>query len=103
MSWRYRLDEAVEVSAPELLGIEFQNEWITIRHGRLRIERDYAWDGPLGTDGRPASRQATLVHDALCQFRPDIAGRCGAIQDAAAAAETQAELDLIDVNAGWPV
>lgn len=91
-TWRYRLDTPFELIAPELLGIEFQNEWITIRHGRLRIERDYAWDGcspawrlpggiwlgvpdgPLGTDGRPVSWQATLVHDAICQFRPDIEG-----------------------------
>ena len=32
------------------------------------------WDGPLGPDGRPVSWQASLVHDALCQFRPEIQG-----------------------------
>lgn len=92
MSWRYRLDEAVEISAPELIGVDFKNEWITIRHGRLRIERDYAFDGcspawrlpgglwlgtpdgPLGADGRPVSWRASLAHDALCQFRTDIPG-----------------------------
>lgn len=91
-TWRYRLDTPFEPIAPELLGIDFKNEWITIRHARIRIAAGYAWDGcspawrlpggiwlgvpdgPLGTDGRPVSWRATLVHDALCQFRPDIEG-----------------------------
>lgn len=91
-AWRYKLDTQFELLAPGLLGIDYQNEWITIRHASIRIAAGYAWDGcspawrlpggiwlgvpdgPLGTDGRPVSWQATLVHDALCQFRPDIAG-----------------------------
>ena len=32
-----------------------------------------------------------------------IAGRCGAIQDAAAAAQSEAELLSIDLESGWPV
>lgn len=92
MSWRYRLADAFEASAPELIGISFKNEWVTIRHGRIRIAAGYAWDGcspawrlpggiwigtpdgPLGIDGRPVTWAASLVHDVLCQFRPQIAG-----------------------------
>lgn len=39
----------------------------------------------------------------LSALEAAIAGRCGAIQDAAHAATTAAELAAIDANAGWPV
>lgn len=39
----------------------------------------------------------------LAGLEAAIAGRCGAIQDAAAAAESLAELEAIDPEAGWPV
>lgn len=89
-TWRYRLDTPFEMVAPELIGIDFSNERITIRHARIRIAASYAWDGcspswrlpggiwlgvpdgPLTTEGKPVTFHATLVHDALCQFRPDI-------------------------------
>ena len=92
MTWRYRLRERFELFAPELLTVAYAGPWLEIRHCRLVIPAGYAWDGcspslrlpgglwlgpwdgPLGTDGRPAAWQASLVHDALCQFRPQIAG-----------------------------
>lgn len=40
---------------------------------------------------------------ALAALEAGIAGRCGAIQDAARAATTFAELRAIDPTAGWPV
>lgn len=39
----------------------------------------------------------------LAALEAGIAGRCGAIQDAAAVATTDAELLAIDLEAGWPV
>lgn len=39
----------------------------------------------------------------LAALEAGIAGRCGAIQDAAAAAQSDAELLAIDLEAGWPV
>lgn len=39
----------------------------------------------------------------LAGLEAAIAGRCGAIQDAAAAAGSLAELEAIDPEAGWPV
>lgn len=39
----------------------------------------------------------------LALLEAEIAGRCGAIRDAAGAATTDAELLAIDLEAGWPV
>lgn len=39
----------------------------------------------------------------LAALEAAIAGRCGAIQDAAAVAQSDAELLAIDLEAGWPV
>ena len=39
----------------------------------------------------------------LAALEAAIAGRCGAIHDAAAAAQSEAELLAIDLEAGWPV
>ena len=39
----------------------------------------------------------------LAQLEAAIAGRCGAIQDSAAVAESDAALLSIDLDAGWPV
>ena len=88
-NWRYKLTKPFEKSTPHLIGVDFSNEWITIRHGRITIKAGYAWDGcsptwnlgplwfgpwdgPLTSEGKPVTFYATLVHDALCQFRPDI-------------------------------
>lgn len=90
-TWRYKLAAPFEKSTPHLIGVDFSNEWITIRHGRITIKAGYAWDGcspswnigplwfgpwdgPLTSSGVPVTFYATLVHDALCQFRPDIKG-----------------------------
>ncbi len=51
---------------------------------------------------------ATFVHKVLTKaaqlsaLEAAIAGRCGAIQDAARAATTAAQIAAIDVEAGWP-
>ena len=92
MTWRYVLGTRFELLAPELVSIAFANRWLEIRHCRLSIAPGYAWDGcspavrlpsgiwigtpdgPLTANGRPVSWRASMVHDALCQFRPDIAG-----------------------------
>ncbi len=98
MTWRYVLRDRFELSAPELVSVAYAGSWLEIGHCRLVIPAGYAWDGcspsvrlpggfllpggvwigpwdgPLGPDGRPVSWQASLVHDALCQFRPEIQG-----------------------------
>jgi hypothetical protein len=90
-TWRYKLDKVFTYSSGHLRGISFQNEWVTIRSGTIMIAKDYAWDGCspayyfkplklwLGTpDGeilmnnKPVTYYASLVHDALCQFRDEI-------------------------------
>ncbi len=93
MRWRYRLDRPASESFGALAGIDFSNEWLSIRDGWMRVSDGYAWDGcspawnvrgtpvwlgvpdgPLGYDGRPAAWRASLFHDALCQFRGAIPG-----------------------------
>jgi hypothetical protein len=84
--WRYALADDYSYSSPHLAGITFQNEWVTIRTCNIRIKTGYAWDGCspcisvlglyyLGTPdgaqhlGLPATYHASLVHDALCQWK----------------------------------
>lgn len=68
-------------------GVSFQNEWLRVdADGTITISAGYAWDGcspkwyvagrtigvPDGqimNDGYPQTAWATLVHDALCQFK----------------------------------
>jgi hypothetical protein len=92
--WRYRLSRPEAVFSLAIpTHIEFQNEWLSIQGGVIRVSAGYAWDGcspaipvpgtrlwlgvpdgPLGIDGRPVSWRASLLHDALCQFRKEISG-----------------------------
>lgn len=90
MSWRYRLDRHFVYTSRSLDDVEFQNNWITIRHSTIVIRSGYAWDGcspavrlpgglwlgtpdgPLMADGRPQTFYASLVHDALCQWANEI-------------------------------
>ena len=88
-AWRYALDSDYGYCSPLLDGIEFENEWVTIRESAIRIRAGYAWDGcspcicvlglfyvgtPDGAQhlGLPATYHASLVHDVLCQWRADI-------------------------------
>lgn len=89
--WRYKITRPYIKRSIYLEGVSFSNEWMTIEDGKLMIKPGYSWDGcspsfripgtqwwigtPDGTlnpDGRPQTFYATLVHDALCQFRPNI-------------------------------
>ena len=96
--WRYKLDEPFIIKSIHLEGITFRNEWIEIEDGVMIIHAQYAWDGctpayciyegdkafndvwigiwdgPVGEDGKVVTWQATVVHDALCQFRKEIRG-----------------------------
>lgn len=83
--WRYKLNSPFRHQSPQLAGIFFANEWVSIHDGTIEIATDYAWDGcspawrvfgvwlgtpdgPLMADGRPQTYYASLVHDVLCQF-----------------------------------
>jgi hypothetical protein len=86
--WIFRLTEPKEFSSP-LTGITFQGQWLTILpDGKLIITKGYAWDGCtpkwnildlfiLGTPdgiinyktGLPKTYYASLVHDALYQYK----------------------------------
>lgn len=91
MTWRYKLRNKYTLRHPELAGIEFKTEWCIISGGAIQIRPGYAWDGctpaiplpfnlwigtpdgPLCQDGRPAAYYASLVHDVLCQYAPELA------------------------------
>lgn len=87
--WRYKLKAPFRHTSPQLAGIFFANEWVSIHDGTIEIAADYAWDGcspawrvcgvwlgtpdgPLMADGRPQTFYASLVHDVLCQFSRQI-------------------------------
>ncbi|BAK75827.1 hypothetical protein NH8B_0995 [Pseudogulbenkiania sp. NH8B] len=90
MNWRYRLDQPYHHASANLQGVEFRNDWIDVRHGSIVIQPGYAWDGcspawrlpaglwigtpdgPLMPEGRPQTFYASLVHDALCQWKREI-------------------------------
>lgn len=96
--WRYVLEEELYFFHPSLVGVVFRNEWLLIEHSRMLIRKNYAWDGcspsirlpsfglfpngiwlgiwdgPLNKNGRPVTWKATLIHDAMCQFRQEIPG-----------------------------
>ena len=87
--WRYQLEQQYVRNVPQWTNLELHTPWLSIYGGVLVVPKHYAWDGctpawflpllgwvspPQGkkdTQGRPASYFATLVHDALCQFRTD--------------------------------
>ncbi len=97
-TWRYKIPNDFNYKSYLLLGVSFSNEWVKIENGEIVIKAGYAWDGcspaykvisgklfpsgiwfgpwdgPIGIDGHVVSHRASLVHDALCQFREDITG-----------------------------
>lgn len=104
--WRYVLQRRVAAHHRALSGIDFDNQWLQIRSGLVRVQPGYAWDGcspavripgtrlwlgvpdgPTMDDGRPAAWRASLLHDALCQFRHDIPGLTQAAATAVLASE----------------
>ena len=87
--WRYRLSEPYSYCHNALQSINYQNDWVSIKNGEITISTGYAWDGcspkwtvlgliTIGTpDGtlrysKPWTWEASLVHDALYQFRDEI-------------------------------
>lgn len=83
--WRYRLEKDFTYFSEHLRGIKFDSQWLIIDDGNVTVKTGYAWDGatpafyflgvwwgvwdgPKGKDKKPSSWQATLVHDAMCQF-----------------------------------
>lgn len=90
--WRYVLDAPYHKTHELLKNVYFSNEWVHIDGGTIIISARYAWDGctpaykvplikwwvgiPDGwgakVDGKCQAYYASLVHDALCQFRQEI-------------------------------
>lgn len=83
----YTLRQPYSYRTQLLSGVSFQNDWLRIApDGTVTISAGYAWDGcspkwsvsgyvigvpdgPMQPDGYPQTAWASLVHDALCQFK----------------------------------
>lgn len=83
----YVLRKPFSYKSQLLSGVSFRNEWVHITpDGTITISAGYAWDGcspkwqvgryavgvpdgPLQSDGYPQTAWASLVHDAVCQFK----------------------------------
>ena len=83
----YTLRKPYSYRTTLLSGVSFQNEWLHVApNGTITIQAGYAWngcdpkwyiagrtigtpDGPIQRDGYPQTAWASLVHDALCQFK----------------------------------
>ena len=96
-TWRYVLDHEYELRIDNYLNIKFESEWFTILGDTLKIKKGYAWNGcnpayrvestifgisfwvgtPDGTTlpgGMRQTWEASMVHDAFCQYREVIHG-----------------------------
>lgn len=89
-AWRYQITEPFSYFSKSLTGIIYSNDWVHIEDNIITVAKYYAWDGcspayylPIfgwvgvpdgatGSDGVPEAYYASLVHDALCQFRGEI-------------------------------
>lgn len=99
-AWRFQLDATFTRRCPALpAATAFTSPWFVVREQTITVFKDYAWDGctpawyvpVLGWIGAPdgpltqvaagsptnevvsQSYYATLVHDAFCQYRGQIA------------------------------
>lgn len=43
--WRYKLEAPFSHQSPLLTGIFFENEWGIVNEGKIKIAKNYAWDG----------------------------------------------------------
>ena len=97
-TWRYKLKEDFLLEFDNRDNISFSSEWFHVQDNQIRIVQGYSWNGCspafmvssdilgfsfwLGTpDGvfdldtqLPQSWRASLVHDAFCQYRPEMTG-----------------------------
>lgn len=89
-SWRYTLADDYSMTSHDYLrGVHAEHRWLSIHDGNLVVKAGYAWDGcspcisilglfylgpPDGAEhlGNPATYHASLVHDALCQYRASL-------------------------------
>jgi hypothetical protein len=86
--WLFKLTHDYSWDASDFIDpqVEFVNPWLSIRDSVITVSEDYAWNGCSpklsifdlwvlgGPDGRlrhglPITYHASLVHDALTQFR----------------------------------
>ncbi|MDG0996240.1 MAG: hypothetical protein P8O97_03755 [Gammaproteobacteria bacterium] len=87
--WKYQLTESYHYKHKALTAVDFDSDWLIIKNGLLTLNKGYTWDGcsptfilfgliTLGTPdgvlryGKPWTYHASLVHDALLQYRASL-------------------------------
>lgn len=86
--YKYTLEANKTFYFDEFKNVKFENEWVYIYLGEFTVKKGYSWDGcspkyefklfgktfVIGTpDGKEDQlKDASLVHDAICQFRDEI-------------------------------
>ena len=71
MKYKYTLPYDYYYQSDRLIGIEFCNEWIKIRSdGCIIISKVYSWNGCTLAPDFKETYSASLIHDALYQFKP---------------------------------
>jgi len=82
--YKYTTDKVYKRYIPELKGVYFKSDWLTIKEGHCEIAEKYSWNGAspkikifgriIGTwDGaNNEAKYATLWHDAFYQYSKDL-------------------------------
>lgn len=97
-TWRYMLRKEYVLHFNNHMGLDFESEWLSVKDSCIRIKTGYAWNGcdpafriafkpfkrrmwigtpdgfKRGSNGRPVTWEASLVHDAFCQYRKQLRG-----------------------------
>ena len=70
MKYKYTLPYDYYYQSDRLIGIEFCNEWIKIQSdGCVRISKSYSWNGCNFVPDFKGTYYASLLHDALYQYK----------------------------------
>lgn len=87
--YKYQLEEDFTYEHPLLKNLSVDQEWMSIQDGKITVKKGYAWNGcspnkiilglwKVGTPngamrhGKAWTYYASLVHDALTQYRASI-------------------------------
>ena len=67
--YKYTLQSDYVYKSDLLLGVYFYNDWLVICDGVLRVSKGYSWDGCTLAPDFKATYHASLIHDAMYQFK----------------------------------
>ena len=68
--YKYTLKEQLYTYSSKLKGVYFSNDWLMICTGFIMISKGYSWNGCTLAQDFKETYSASLIHDALYQFKP---------------------------------